>query len=216
MSAHYYSLIQYRGNRMKTREELMKSSLFNVQVDEAFFDDLICYFDNPLKAEAKAFEKYDIKTLVAYLKVCHRDYIDKQLPAIWRNVQEVIRLAPNQEKFERQSSIIFQTFTRELEKHFKFEEKHLFPYALGLVEKNTMLCNAYSSKKFIQEHPAHTIDAQKVLTFLEMFQSELPANLPFSVLVKQVTELKKDMDLHEMLEDHVLIPKIQELERPRD
>ncbi len=212
MAAHYYSLIQYRGNRMKSREEMMKSTMNDVSVDEGFFDDLICYFDNPLKVEAKAFEKYNIQTLVSYLKVCHSDYLNKQIPAIWRNVQEVIRLAPNHEKFARYSAIIFRSFTRELESHFKFEETHLFPYALGLVEQNTKLCNAYSSKKFIEEHPAHSIDAKKVLAFLALFEQELPANLPFSVLVKQITELKDDMDLHEMLEDYVLIPKIQELE----
>lgn len=178
-----------------------------------FFDDLICYFDNPDKMSAMAFDKYDVDTLVHYLEICHDEYLNQRIPALLRNLNEAIKLTPPGHPLEKQGAFLFLEFVNELKHHFEYEEKNLFPYAQQISKSESChLGILYSTKQFELDHATMVISASRLLKFLDLYTADFSSNIAFSLLRKKLQELKADIDLHELLEDTVLIPKLKEIE----
>ncbi len=213
-SNHYFSLLSYRSEKLKNRILAFNSDAGRTDMSFDFFDDLICYFDNPDMMQAHAFKKYDVQTLVHYLEICHDEYLNRRIPALFRNLQEAIKLSPSGTLLEKQGSFLFLEFARELKLHFDFEETNLFPYAREISKESAChLGIQYSTKQFELEHPSLIIDADKLLKFLDLHAEGFTANIAFNMLQKKLQELKTDIDLHELLEVTVLIPKLKDIER---
>lgn len=183
---------------------------------DAFFDDLICYYDNPDQVQANAFEKYDVNTLVHYLEVCHDEYLNKRIPALLINLEDALKYLPQDSSLHKQSSFLFLEFSKEMKAHFAYEETHLFPYARAISKPNAChLGVQYSTSQFELDHPQLIIDAHKLLQFLAINKAAFEANIAYDLLVKRLQGLETDINLHEILEETVLLPKLKRIEEEK-
>lgn len=179
---------------------------------EAFIEDLRICLNDPRSANPESFEKYRIDTLVDFLTKSHAFYLHYAIPSLLRSIDELIRTQSVDDVFERASKVLMRGFTRELKDHFTHEENYLFKYALQLNEDRERVSIPYSLNQFKKEHDSFLIDLEKIIAFFEIYRNELAGNMAFRILFQQLENLKADMDLHGLIEDQVLLPKIEKLE----
>lgn len=211
-SNHYFSLLSFKGQKLENRFRDYKSAVDAHSDSDLFFDDLICYFDNPDLISVNEFYNYDINTLLPYLKLCHEDYLENQIPVILRTLEEAIKLNEENSSFESHAPKVFSKFFEELQYHITLEEEHLYPYAFKL-ENNLDIENLdYSTKAFAADHKAHQLRIDDLVAFVDLFKNDFVSNFAFARLQKQLQDFKQDIGLHELLEDKVLLPKLVDLE----
>lgn len=212
-SNHYFSLLSYKGVKLKNRYEAFGYAHQLESATDAFFDDLICYFDNPELISANEFYHYDINTLVPYLKVCHKDYLENQIPLIQNAIEELKRTNGSHHPFFTHATILFSDFFIDLTKHIELEEEKLYPYAMMLNNSLSLADMTYSTAQFELDHKAHSLNFEDLINYVAQFAEDFSSNFAFNQLESRLIEFKQDMDLHELLEDEVLLPKMEQLER---
>lgn len=151
----------------------------------------------------------DFGPLVPYLEASHRYYLNERLPHIERHLLHVAGSAG-----ERYGSILkcfFEDYRKEVVEHFESEERDVFPYMEGLM---------HGGQK-VERLPGHfadnhtdLVDKLKDLTQIlykyipsEGFEEEL------NELVFAILQLSADLEKHAVIEERVLLPYIQQLER---
>jgi len=172
--------------------------------------DLEYTYLDPLKAEAQLFMKYDIHVLVNYLENCHKDYTELMIPNILNSFNLLLKNASECVLLQKMGPILIYGFKEDVLAHFNYEERFLFPYALSLDKGDGAV--GYSTKEFQKNHPEHIVDIERLLHFFEMLSNELDSFMSYRILVKRLSDLKIEFDIHGLIEDKVLIPKLKNLE----
>jgi iron-sulfur cluster repair protein YtfE (RIC family) len=172
--------------------------------------DLEYTYLDPVKAEASAFVKYDISLLVKYLEECHRDYSDLLIPNILNSFSQLLKNAPECKLLQQMGPVIIYGFKKDALAHFEYEEWNLFPYARA-IEKGEQL-KSYSTQEFERNHPEHVVDIDRLIKFFELLAPELESHMTYRILMKRLRDLKLEFEVHGLIEDRVLIPKLKSLE----
>lgn len=172
--------------------------------------DLEYTYLDPVKAEASAFVKYDISLLVKYLEECHRDYSDLLIPNILNSFSQLLKNAPECKLLQQMGPVIIYGFKEDALAHFEYEEWNLFPYARA-IEKGEQF-KSYSTEEFERNHPEHVVDIDRLIKFFELLAPELESHMTYRILMKRLRDLKLEFEVHGLIEDRVLIPKLKSLE----
>jgi regulator of cell morphogenesis and NO signaling len=128
-------------------------------------------------------------------------------------LQEALKLNASYGPFDMHAPKVFLKFFEELANHIEIEEEKLYPYAFKLENNADIQDLSYSTKTFAVEHKTHQLRIDDLIAFVEKFEKDFASNFAFTRLQKQLNDFKLDIDLHELLEDNVLIPKLAELEK---
>ena len=159
---------------------------------------------------AATFMHFDIGVLVAYLNASHDDYRKVFIPSIVTSFNQLIENASDCMLLQKMGPYLVYGFKEDAIAHFQYEEDYLFPYALQIDQNH--VSNNYSTAQFEEDHPNHVVDIEKLLLFFSMLKEELNGFMSYRILMKRLNILKREFDLHGLIEDEILIPKIQELE----
>ena len=197
-------------------------SLENLSSNPQFITDLLLSFNKSVNQDLSRFEKYDIDVIVQYLEFSHKYYLEQRLPKIAQTVWSLLKGNKENNTIIIFLANFFYTYCEDLKKHFEYEEKYLFPYSKLLYaknkfpkfidEKDTFLAS-YSIKKFKEFHLHHEEkELQAVKDALLNYKPGLDNNLSYRILLEQLKSFEKDMQLHSLIEDYVLIPKLEKLE----
>lgn len=172
--------------------------------------DLEYTYLDPVKAEASAFVKYDIGLLVNYLEECHNDYSGLMIPNILNSFSQLLKNAPECKLLQKMGPVLIYGFKKDALAHFEYEEWNLFPYARALDKGEKF--RAYSTEEFEKSHPRHVVDIDRLIKFFDLLGSELESYMTYRILMKRLRDLKLEFDVHGLIEDRVLIPKLKGLE----
>lgn len=169
-------------------------------------------FDN-----IKTLRSYEVPTLIDYLRKSHEEYLNKRLPEIEQSLDHLLSGATANRNLSLVLGTYFTSFKEDLYQHIALEEEKLFPYALGLYQqrkegKDNMVLTEYSAMEFLKHHDHSELEAKTVKTLFETYQPEKTSQSPYRVLMKQLESFAADMEVHELLEDNVLVAKLLELE----
>jgi regulator of cell morphogenesis and NO signaling len=181
-----------------------------------FLRDLSYSIQDAAHISAQTFAPYSLGLLVEYLHRSHKYYLDKALPEIGNTLEEAVRHSPDGGWFKRYAMPLFRRYVEDTVAHFAYEEQYLFPYALEL-EKRQRTAHAspeldYSAGEFIASHPDSVIDLPKVIAILSSKEETFSDNIAYRILIKRLRHLEEDMHLHSIIEDEVLVAKLQALE----
>jgi iron-sulfur cluster repair protein YtfE (RIC family) len=145
-------------------------------------------------------------------------YRDKLLPETLQLVHHLMTV----EHVTPVLMAVLHTFVREYRKellaHFEEEEAVLFPYALAL--HGTVLSGAvvpdsldgYSSEVFVEGHQHLNDSLGDVRAALRGYCVDHRRLSPCHMLLHQLRDMEKDLRVHELIEERVLVPKLRELE----
>ena len=150
----------------------------------------------------------DMNPLVRYLKESHRYYTSERLPHIEAHLHHIADQVES--KYGRILKQFYADFCSEIEDHFKSEEDNDFPVLLSLQNGKRTKPMLSSSKN------SHGGIVDKMNDLPQIVYKYLPGNaLPEETfeLVFDILQLSADIQKHVLIEDKILIPYVNWLER---
>ncbi|MGB0430232.1 MAG: hypothetical protein ACPGLV_07135 [Bacteroidia bacterium] len=187
-------------------------------IEPDFIIDLICAPFQTEYSNIKALKKYDVGMVVKYLQRSHNEYLNKRIPEIERTLEILTEGFNNHSAFAIAINSLFTNYRNHLIEHITYEEEKLFPYALSLYGSHHLDAsqylelNNYSAMQFLAEHNHSPIDISMIIKLFMAYRPDEMNASPYRLLIQQINAFKEDMVIHELLEDHVLVPKLIDLE----
>ena len=181
-------------------------------LSEQFFL-LICnvYTNDRYLPSMEELQETDMSSLVPYLIASHSYYLDERIPHIERHLDRIAEACPQNHKEILQR--FFHDYKTEVQNHFLYEEKTVFPYIEALRKGESG--DGYSINQFEENH-SNIEDKLNDLT--NIFIKYLPGNIMpkerVSVLF-DIFQLSGDLNKHSLIEEKILIPYVETIERSR-
>ncbi|MEM6628297.1 MAG: hypothetical protein AAF694_01435 [Bacteroidota bacterium] len=214
------ALQRYGITQLKLSSE-QENALKEAGINGHFVWEVLCTLENPSSFNPKTFMAYPVPLILEYLKKSHTYYTQKRLGEIELNLANLQKKYAYTEQalYWEMVLLLFSSWKRHLQLHIEQEERTLFPYIFKLVAAEIdqrPVDDAYTLDHFIQHHE----DDQLETGLKEICQSirkntDSSSSLPLShkVLLTQLDAFERDLWVHGLIEDYVLVPKAQEIER---
>ncbi len=151
----------------------------------------------------------DMSMLNCYLEASHRYYLDRRLPHISRHISRMTA-----EMKDRAGDILrkfFEEYNNEVVAHFKYEEQNVFPHLKRLLAGESS--EGYSISQY---SPSHTNIEDKLDDLTQIMFKYLPEEVKaYETIgaVFDILQLSEDLKKHSFIEEKVLIPYVEHLER---
>lgn len=195
-------------------------SISQVCAEQKINTDLFLKFANAFNgyspAEKSDYSIEDTVTIINYLKKCHTYYIEEKYPEIRKYIEQMLSL--NKDPEALLVDHFFSKYFDEVREHLNYENQVVFPYVLNLHErvnkKKTTINNIkYSVKEYKEQHD----DIEEKLTDLKkLLIKYLPSGKDQRArrkLLFSLFELEYDLNFHSKIEDLILIPLVEQMER---
>ena len=171
---------------------------------------LICAvyaFDGYLPTKQRLM-KTDLRDVLKYLRLSHAYYLNVALKELEESLEAL--LVPCGEKHRRIIWKFFSEYKEELEKHFEYEEKTVFPHA------EAVLGNEKDPGFTIGEYEENHANVEEKLEDLKnLIMKYMPPECrpqDISRALFYVYTLEVDLEKHTVVEDDILVPIVNRLE----
>lgn len=173
------------------------------------------YIGNESNAE-KSYKVSDIPVIISFLKNSHRYYLDEIYPEIQLLIKQMQNLNDTGEI--KLAEKFFDDYFNEVKEHLDYENDVVFPYIASLYEhlsgeSSSSLFTSYSVTEY-KKH--HTNIEEKLDDLMNLLISYLPLRndqQPRRKLFLNLVELNYDLNVHAQIEDLVLVPLAEKMER---
>jgi regulator of cell morphogenesis and NO signaling len=184
-----------------------------IQLD--FFLLMVNIFLHPHYFPNKKLKNVDVKLLLLYLANAHDYYIREKIPALQWQFQGLMQELSHPAKSQLDS--FFNDYIQEVIEHIEYEEQVVFPYIESLVmsqessdDKNLP---EYGIREFEERH--HNIE-EKLSDLKNLLIKYFPPDngrYRRIRLLNELFDLEQDLTNHARLEDKVLIPIVEDIEK---
>lgn len=197
------------GVKEKTIESICKES--NVNTEVFLF---ILNLHNDISYLSKAsFDDLDIREIIQYLCRSHVYYTSEVFPAIIKSIHSMS--TSNQKPENLMLLRFFEEYKKEVDEHFSYENTIAFPYILSLLApgKSTKKKNDYSVLAYKEHHDnlEEKLDDLKRL-LIQYLPPQNDCVMRRKILIA-LFEFEKDLMVHALIEDDILIPLVETLEK---
>lgn len=180
---------------------------FNVPLN-LFLDVCNIYaFDN-FRPSFKDISKTDIEHLINYLKESHIYYFNRRIPHIEKHLNIIAEQIDN--KSGKILLRFFLQYKEEVKEHFDYEEENVFPLL------NNLWNNTENSSEFYGYDEAHTNIEDTLNDLIQIVFKYLPSNVESENTIGMAFDillLAEDLKKHALIEEHLLVPFVEYLER---
>lgn len=170
---------------------------------------------NPVAKIEVDLHEEDIKTIIDYLLVSHEYYTSEFYPVVAENIDQLAK--NNNTPTIELVSKFFTDYCREADEHFEYENKIAFPYVLALFDdeqnKSNEMPEGYSVDNYRENHD--NIE-EKLDDLKQLLIRYLPCGGGHKIrrkLILMIDQLESDLQAHARLENDVLVPLVQKLEK---
>lgn len=176
-------------------------------VDTESFITLLMFHAQPDKPDRERLNRLSAETILTYLRNSHGYFLDYRLPAIKEQLSGALQAHATR------STILqyFEEYETEVREHMDYENEVFFPYIEKLLRGNNQ--EEYTVREFQDRHNNVDVALEELLSLLIKY---LPTEGHFFLLADALEAIKqchRDLTLHTYLEDEILVPKIQQLEK---
>ena len=208
-------------NSLSARNEFFISTQdWKISEETAFFAQLVDLFAADPALPIDQLRTFPSTVILDYLVKTHRYYLNKRLPEI---EQQLTQLSSSPGELSETLASVFSWLQKNMEKHFRIEEKSLFPYieALEKVKNNENrlidLKETYKDftvQRFIETHHDEVENKiSEIKKYIVRSLSTMEELFPYRILLLKLDQLEKDLRLHAQVEDDVLVPMALEWEK---
>lgn len=143
--------------------------------------------------------------IVKFLANSHEYFISYKFPHIRQNLMAALDVSYN----EINPSIVqfFDEFVTKVKKHFRYEERHLFPYVIALENGEP---TEYSIDTFVRQHDEVGSSLNDLKTIILRYYVTAVPNKMYDVLV-DIYNCEADIQSHTDIEDDILVPMVQSM-----
>lgn len=189
---------------------------------QEFINELNCAFEMPQKFDYQRFLHFPDEIIIDYIRKTHRLYIFKKLPEMEQSLHVLLQDQQDTRDVLEFLQHLFSTFKMALTLHICEEENHMLPYLdfLRSSEENGILpwkffkeTGRYSIKEFAEGH--HDDTEKEVADLRKTLLMHCPGVTnasPYRVLLQQLDNFDRDLTIHGLIEDKVLLPKMRQVE----
>lgn len=194
----------------------------DLMINPDFLVDVLNCYGETAVFELEKFQKYSVPVLIEYLQKSHTFYRFKKLLEIEQSVFNLMIGGTSSKQTLSVIAVFFTEYKKELLNHFDLEEKTLFPYGKALYKADNsfgdyvnavVLSQEHSIKKFADHHHDSHCELERVRESLRLFNPSKSDESLLRVLLDQFKSFEKDLYLHALIEDKVLVPKLLKLEK---
>ena len=153
-----------------------------------------------------------LEDIVRYLRLSHTYYLETMVPALADAIEEMI--APCDDMHKKVIRKFFGDYKEELERHFDYEEKTVFPYVEAMIDSRER--EPYTIGEYEKNHSnveEKLDDLKKLVTMYQPSQSR--SQDCFRVLF-YLYSLESDLERHTFIEDGILVPVVSRIEDESD
>lgn len=188
-------------------------------IDANFIMALLQVQEDKNEFKQENFNSFKLSTLVSYIQKTHQYYLHKKMPEIEQNIHLLLKNYPDAHPLLVILNEFYRDYKEDLRKHIQFEERELLPYILHLerVEggqaKLEDFKSSFTLNQFLEQHHDTEEDLQKVCTAILHYSPPEGNQTLYRILVSQLQVFEKDLAVHALIEDEVLLPRAIELEK---
>lgn len=160
-----------------------------------------------------------IQDLLHALKKSHGIYLNTKLPEIEQTINNLYSKQANSDQVLLMLCGFFISYQKKLMEHIRYEEVFLFPYIESLLEFQRSglpidreRFGNFTLKQFFENHSNLEEDLNEVRNKITSSIEGLKTPLSFRIFMTQLEHFEKDLAIHAVLEDDVLLPRLVELE----
>lgn len=160
--------------------------------------------------ELDALRKTDIEHITGYLRASHRYYRTVCFPGIHRSIHMLVKDLDDVNR--RLIDKFYDDYDNEVTNHFQYEESTVFPYIESLLHNKQTKCNEFRISKFEKNHSninEKLNDLKNII--MKYLPGEYSSPLLFEIL-SDIYAVEKDLLLHSLIEDKLLIPLVEKFE----
>lgn len=153
-----------------------------------------------------------LEDIVRYLRLSHTYYLETMVPALAAAIEDMI--APCDDMHKKVIRKFFGDYKEELERHFDYEEKTVFPYVEAMIDSRER--EPYTIGEYEKNHSnveEKLDDLKKLVTMYQPAQSR--SQDCFRVLF-YLYSLESDLERHTFIEDGILVPVVSRMEDESD
>ena len=200
-SAHAHNLIY-------SYEELRE-----LGIEPEFLMALLEVFEDTETFRPEDFESFKLSAIVDYLQKTHRYYLEKKLPEIEQSIHLLSKAYPESHPLLKLLHSFYIAYAQHLAKHIEVEERELLPYILELEGQQVNRVKKGIVQQFIEEHHDTEKDLEEVRNTILHYSPPEDNQTLYRILLSQLQVLEKDLAVHALIEDDVLLPRALELEK---
>jgi regulator of cell morphogenesis and NO signaling len=193
--------------------------LKSINVDIDFIHQLLKLFEDERSFKADDFDKFSLEVIVDYIRKTHTYYLSKKLLEIEQSINLLLQNYPEGHPLLQVLHSFYSRYKAHLSQHIAEEEHTLLPYVLQMEQlqtgaiKGTFNNNGFSLKSFLDSH--HDVEDDLQIARKAILEYNPPATneTPYRILLSQLQVFEKDLAVHALIEDYVLVPRALNLER---
>lgn len=147
-------------------------------------------------------------TIVDYLHNSHAFYLDKEFVGLENNLNTLVQPCDTTQK--KIVAKFISDYKSQVEKHFAYEEKVVFPYVRSLVEGGSS--RAYSIEQFEENHSNIDETLHDLKNIVMKYLPSVCDTMLRNEVLYRLYRLGEDLEKHTLIEDTVLIPIVNKIE----
>lgn len=192
------------------------------KINTDFFLIILNAFHDPQYLDKNYLQSFSVTLLIDYLKITHNYYLQNKIPEIEGLINKMASESEVNQVSYNLLQKFFEEYKNELIKHIAKEEDQVYPYVLDLEnavsEKlvSPALLSRIKEYSITSYEDEHDNVEEKLMDLKNIIIKYLPASKNQQtryMLLKELTVLEKDLVDHARIEDLVLVPKVEILEK---
>ncbi|MDP2339243.1 MAG: hemerythrin domain-containing protein [Bacteroidota bacterium] len=215
-------VINRLGIKLGFGDQTIRNICEEKDIDINFFVEIINVFHYEAYFPEKRLLDFSVSMVIEYLIKTHQYYVNYLIPENDRLIELFLLANPEESNENELVRKFYANFKEEFVIHISYEEREMFPYVLEL---NEAIKNPSFREQFRQKHPGFSISGfekehsnmdDKLDDLKNIIIKYLPPNYDQNrgnAFLNNLFMFEKDMKNHSRIEDHILIPKVKQLEK---
>lgn len=215
-------VINRLGIKLGFGDKTIKNICEEKGIDLNFFVETINVFHYEAYFPEKRLLDFPVSMVIEYLVKTHNYYLDYLVPETDRLIELFLSASPDESPENGLVRKFYSNFKEEFVIHLNFEEREMFPYVLEL---NAVIENPAARDQFSLKYPDFSITSfekehsnmdDKMDDLKNIIIKYLPPNYDENrgnAFLANLFMFEKDLKNHSRIEDHILIPKVKQLEK---
>jgi len=186
-----------------------------------FIATLLRVFEEKL-FNAREFDPFSLELIVDYIQRTHIYYLEKKLPEIEQSILLLSGHYGSQHPILIALQNFFRLYVQDLSEHIQAEETYLLPYIEQLREAGhtpadfsrfLIARRDYSIDRFLNDHHDTEDELKNIRQTIRLYAPPQDNESLYRILLMQLQVFEQDLCVHAHIEEEVLIPKAQQLEK---
>lgn len=222
---HLLTIINRFGIKLGFGDKTIESVCREYGINLDFFLDIVNAFHDEDYFPQSHLQSFSVQLIVDFLIKTHDYYHQVKIPEIEGMIDDMIQHCYQEKEKIGLLQKFFKDYKEELKTHTDYEENVVFPYALKIEENyNDPRPGAdfrrqfgdYSMEHYLQEHDDVETKLFELKNIIIKYLPPPKSNYHCNKVLYELFQLERDLNDHSRIEEKVMAPKIEAMEKARD